>query len=65
MDRALPHTTEAERDILSIFEKQDSMTRKDVESHMKVGTATAVRMLRKMVEGNLIVPVGKGKIRIM
>ena len=37
------------------------MTRKDVDAHMKVGTATAVRMLRKMVEGNLIKAMGKGK----
>ena len=37
------------------------MTRKDVDAHMKVGTATAVRTLRKMAEGNLIKPVGRGK----
>lgn len=58
---SLSHTSQTERDIINLFEKQDSITRKDVEAQMKVGTATAVRMLRKMVEGNLIVSVGKGK----
>ena len=49
--------------ILKIVEENGSITRKDVEMCLQIGTATAVRVLRRLVEEGILMPVGKGKNR--
>ncbi len=47
--------------VLTLLEKKEDITRKDVEAALQVKTATAVRLLRRMADDKLIVSIGKGR----
>jgi len=47
--------------VLRLAEKQGYITRKDVEAELKVSQATAILLLRNMVEKGLLVKEGSGK----
>ncbi len=47
--------------VLRLAEKQGNITRKDVEAELKVSQATAILLLRDMVENGLLVKEGSGK----
>lgn len=50
-----------ERAVMSLFEKGDSIIRRDVESALGISQAMAARVLRGLVEKSEIYPVGGGK----
>ena len=50
-----------ENQVLGLFEKMESITRKDVEQTLKISQATAILLLRGMVEKNLLEKNGQGK----
>ena len=47
--------------VISLFEDRDSIVRKDVEDILKVSQATAILVLRKMVEKGILLKEGGGK----
>ena len=47
--------------IIGLFEYRDSIVRKDVEDILKVSQATAILILRKMVEKGILLKEGGGK----
>lgn len=54
----LPNNQKA---VLDLFENQPAITRKDVESALGISQTFANRILREMIEQNLIEPSGQGK----
>ena len=53
--------TERQEILLRLAEKQGYIVRKDVESELKVSQATAILILRNMVEKGLLIKEGTGK----
>lgn len=53
--------TNRQKALLRLAEKQGWLVRKDVESHLKVSQATAILILREMVEQGLLLKEGTGK----
>ncbi len=47
--------------VLKMFEKQEFITRKEVEKTLAVSQAMAVRVLRQLSDKNLIRVMGRGK----
>ncbi len=47
--------------ILRLFDVNDSITRKDIETTLNTSQATAVLLIRKMLEDGLLIRVGNGK----
>lgn len=48
--------------ILKLFEKQEEITRSDVERTLGVGTTHAINMLKEMLDKDLICKVGNGRL---
>ncbi|MBB5194629.1 ATP-dependent DNA helicase RecG [Anaerocolumna cellulosilytica] len=48
--------------ILRLFEKQNEITRSDVEEALGIGTTYAINMLKEMLDKELIKKVGSGKL---
>ena len=53
--------SENEKAIMQLFEGQEKITRKEVETAVEGSQAMAVRLLKRLVERKLIRPVGGGK----
>ena len=47
--------------LLRLVEKNGSVVRKDVEACLQVSQATAILILRDMVEKGLLIKIGSGK----
>ena len=47
--------------VLSLFEKKDSIVRKDVDDLLGVSQSTSSILLREMLDDGLIVKVGRGR----
>ena len=47
--------------IISMFETQDTITRKDIESALNVSQSTAILIVRELVESGILVKEGNGK----
>ncbi len=47
--------------VIDLFERQDTIVRKDIEVSLQVSQATAVLILRKLVEKGVLVKEGNGK----
>lgn len=54
--------SEREKLVLNLFNKQDFIVRKDVESAAGISQPTAVVLLREMVEKRLLKKIGSGKL---
>ena len=50
-----------ENQVLGLFETMEIITRKDVEQALKISQATAILLLRRMTEKNLLEKNGQGK----
>lgn len=50
-----------EKAVIDIFNKQDLITRRDVENTLDISQAMAVRVLKGLVDKSMIKPVGAGK----
>jgi len=53
--------SEREKQVLKLFEKADAVTRKDVEQAVRISQATAIILLRGMLNRGLIKKSGSGK----
>ncbi len=53
--------SESEKAVIDLFNKQDLITRRDVENALDISQAMAVRVLKGLVEKSMIKPVGAGK----
>ena len=53
--------TENEEKILSLLNKQEEVTRKDVETKLVISQAMAVRLLRKLIDKGAVRVIGGGK----
>ena len=47
--------------VLQLFDTHESISRKDIEAALNTSQATAVVLIRKMLEDGLLIRVGKGK----
>ena len=47
--------------VLQLFDKQESISRKDIEAALNTSQATAVVLIRKMLEDGLLIRIGNGK----
>jgi len=56
-----PDLSYRENQVLGLFETMGSITRKDVQQALKTSQATAILLLRKMAEKNLLEKNGQGK----
>ena len=52
---------EREEIVISLFEKQDTIVRKDIEKILNVSQATAVLIVRELVEKGVLIKEGSGK----
>jgi len=52
---------ESEIKIINMFDKQNEVTRKEIEHSLSISQATAVRLLRKLSEKRIIQAIGEGK----
>ena len=57
----VPDKAERQEILLRLAEKQGYIIRKDVEAELKVSQATAILILRDMVEKGLLIKEGSGK----
>ena len=46
--------------VLQLAEKQGSITRKEVEAELRISQASAILLLREMVESGLLIKEGTG-----
>ena len=53
--------TEREEIVISLFETKEMIVRKDIETALKVSQATAVLVIRELVEKGILVKEGNGK----
>jgi len=59
--REVLELTRREKKVLELFNKQEYVTRKDVEEAIEISQATAIILLREMLGKGLIAKVGGGK----
>lgn len=61
---AMVLSTEKEKylPILRLFEKQEEITRSDVERTLGVGTTHAINTLKEMLDKDLICKIGNGRL---
>lgn len=52
---------EREEIVISLFEKQDTIVRKDIEKILNVSQATAILIVRELVEKGVLIKEGNGK----
>lgn len=60
MQREVQNVDGAEGLVLSLARNHGTITRADVEAHLGIKTAVAVRLLKRMVDEHLLVRIGKG-----
>ncbi len=57
----LTNRTDEITEVLKLAKAKKEISRKDIEEALGIKSATAVRLLRRMVDESLILPIGKGR----
>jgi len=60
-DPRIPSAMPKQQIVLRLFDTHESISRKDVEAALNTSQASAVLLIRKMLEDGLLIRVGSGK----
>ena len=53
--------TQREKDVISLFEKTNLITRKEIQEALLISQATAITLIREMIEKGILIKEGSGK----